>query len=99
MPRLDVSRATGRPMELTAGHDGRLVADVVGDWARRHAQPFALTLTGPAGAQCRARGGGGRARPSAPDLCLTPPRPSAGPRVPCPHGSLLRHFVHYAAAV
>jgi uncharacterized protein (TIGR03083 family) len=49
MHRLDISRATTRPMELTADHDGRLVADVVGDWARRHGQPFALTLTGPAG--------------------------------------------------
>src|SRR5712691_708091 len=29
MHRLDVSRATGRSMEHTAGHDGRLVADVV----------------------------------------------------------------------
>jgi hypothetical protein len=30
-------------------HDGRIVADVVADWARRHNQPFTLTLTGPAG--------------------------------------------------
>ncbi|HZM56715.1 MAG TPA: maleylpyruvate isomerase family mycothiol-dependent enzyme [Acidimicrobiales bacterium] len=49
MHRLDISRATGRPMELTAGHDGRLIDDVVADWARRHGQPFMLTLTGPAG--------------------------------------------------
>ena len=53
MHRLDISRATGRPMELTAGHDGRLVADVVTEWARRHGQPFALTLTGTAGGQWR----------------------------------------------
>jgi uncharacterized protein (TIGR03083 family) len=51
MHRLDISRATGRPMELTAGHDGRLVADVVTEWARRHGQPFTLTLTGTAGGQ------------------------------------------------
>src|ERR1700734_3065279 len=51
MHRLDISRAANRPMDLTAGHDGRLVADVVTDWARRHAQPFALTLTGPAGGE------------------------------------------------
>ncbi len=49
MHRLDISRAVGRPMELTADHDGRLIADVVADWARRHRQPFELTLTGPAG--------------------------------------------------
>src|ERR1035437_9385198 len=40
MHRLDISRATDRPMELTAGHDGRLVAGVVAEWARRHGQPF-----------------------------------------------------------
>jgi hypothetical protein len=36
-------------MELSAGHDGRIVADVVAEWARRHGKPFALELTGPAG--------------------------------------------------
>jgi uncharacterized protein (TIGR03083 family) len=49
MHRLDICRATGREMVLTPEHDGRLVADVVADWARRHGQPFTLTLTGPAG--------------------------------------------------
>jgi hypothetical protein len=49
MHRLDICRATGRDMVLTASHDGRLVADVVADWARRHGKPFVLTLTGPAG--------------------------------------------------
>ena len=48
MHRLDISRATGHPMDLTARHDGRLVADVVADWARMHGKPFSLTLTGPA---------------------------------------------------
>lgn len=49
MHRIDVARATGREMELTPGHDGRIVADVVAEWARRHEMPFTLTLTGPAG--------------------------------------------------
>ena len=49
MHRVDVSRATGRPMVLTAAHDGRLVADVVAEWASRHGRPFELTLTGAAG--------------------------------------------------
>jgi uncharacterized protein (TIGR03083 family) len=49
MHRLDISRATGHAMVLTADHDGRLIADAVTDWARRHGQPFGLTLTGPAG--------------------------------------------------
>ncbi len=49
MHRVDVATATGRPLELTADHDGRIVADVVAEWARRHGQPFRLHLTGPAG--------------------------------------------------
>jgi uncharacterized protein (TIGR03083 family) len=49
MHRIDLARATGRPVELTAEHDGRIVADVVAEWAGVHEQPYALTLTGPAG--------------------------------------------------
>jgi uncharacterized protein (TIGR03083 family) len=71
MHRLDISRATGRPMEVTAGHDGRLVADVVAEWARRHAQPFTLTLTGPAGGQWRAGDGGEHLQLDALDFCWT----------------------------
>ncbi len=47
--RVDICRATSRGIELTPEHDGRIVADVVADWARRHGQPFTLTLNGPAG--------------------------------------------------
>jgi uncharacterized protein (TIGR03083 family) len=47
--RIDICRATGRSLELTEDHDGRIVADVVRDWAPRHGQGFNLTLTGPAG--------------------------------------------------
>ena len=36
-------------MQLTADHDGRLVADLVGEWATIHGQPFELVLAGPAG--------------------------------------------------
>jgi uncharacterized protein (TIGR03083 family) len=49
MHRIDVARATGRELVLTHDHDGRVVADAVGEWARRHGQPFQLQLTGPAG--------------------------------------------------
>jgi hypothetical protein len=49
MHRVDITRATDRPMILTAEHDGRLVADVVAEWARRHGRPFTLELHGPAG--------------------------------------------------
>jgi uncharacterized protein (TIGR03083 family) len=49
MHRVDVARAVSRPLDLSADHDGRIVADVVAEWARRHGKPFVLDLTGPAG--------------------------------------------------
>lgn len=49
MHRVDAARATGRPVAVTPDHDGRIVADVVAEWARRHARPCTLSLTGPAG--------------------------------------------------
>ena len=58
MHRVDIIRATGAPMELTADHDGRIVADVVAEWARRHGQPFTLRLTGPAGGAWASGSGG-----------------------------------------
>lgn len=59
MHRVDIARATDRAMTLTAEHDGRIVADVVAEWARRHGMPFTLTLTGPAGGEFVAGGGAG----------------------------------------
>ena len=49
MHRIDISSATGKPMHLTADHDGVIVADVVAEWADRHGADFHLQLTGPAG--------------------------------------------------
>jgi hypothetical protein len=49
MHRSDVAEATGTDIELTADHDGVLVADVAAEWASRHGQACQLTLTGPAG--------------------------------------------------
>jgi uncharacterized protein (TIGR03083 family) len=47
--RIDICAATGRPMQPTPEHDGRLVADIVAEWAALHGQPFELVLEGPAG--------------------------------------------------
>ena len=58
MHRGDISRATGRDVVLTPDHDGRIVAHMVADWARRHGQPFTLTLTGPAGGHYATGDGG-----------------------------------------
>lgn len=44
----------GRPVgnwPFSSAHDGRIVADVVKEWARRHGRPFTLVLTGPAGGE------------------------------------------------
>jgi hypothetical protein len=49
MHRVDLSRAIGRTFNATAHHDGRLVADIIAEWATTHTDPFTLKLTGPAG--------------------------------------------------
>jgi uncharacterized protein (TIGR03083 family) len=49
MHRADTARALHQQPELTGDHDGRIVADIVAEWARRHGKPFSLDLTGPAG--------------------------------------------------
>jgi len=69
MHRVDLCRATGQPMVLTPDHDGRIVADVVADWARRHGQPFTLRLDGPAGGSFAAGGGGPDMRLDAVEFC------------------------------
>ena len=58
MHRVDVARATAREVVLTPEHDGRIIADVVAEWARRHGQPFRLTLMGAAGGEFVAGVGG-----------------------------------------
>lgn len=58
MHRVDIARATGRVLVLTPEHDGRIIADVVAEWGRRHGKPFTLTLTGPAGGAFVAGNGG-----------------------------------------
>jgi hypothetical protein len=57
MHRVDIARATGLPMRLTADHDGRIVADIVAEWATVHDDPFTLRLEGPAGGDFVGRGG------------------------------------------
>lgn len=45
----DVAGAVDRAPRMDAAHDGRIVADVAAEWARRHGQPVRLHLGGPAG--------------------------------------------------
>ena len=49
MHRIDICQATGRSVHPTPEHDGRIVEDIISEWATRHAEPFHLKLTGPAG--------------------------------------------------
>lgn len=49
MHRVDLARAVDRPLEITADHDGRIIADIVAEWATTHDDDFRLVLTGPAG--------------------------------------------------
>ncbi len=71
MHRVDIARATGRAMELTPAHDGRIIADVVAEWARRHGMAFTLTLTGPAGGEYVAGDGGEHVTIDAVEFCRT----------------------------
>lgn len=47
--RIDICAVTDHTMQATADHDGRLVADIVAEWAALHGEPFELVLEGPAG--------------------------------------------------
>jgi uncharacterized protein (TIGR03083 family) len=69
MHRIDIARATGRPLVLTADHDGRIVADVVTEWAASHGRPFHLTLTGPAGGTWSQNPGGEELTLDAVEFC------------------------------
>ena len=71
MHRVDIARATGREIELTPEHDGRIVADVVAEWARRHGRPFHLVLTGPVGGEYVAGDDGEQLAIDAVELCRT----------------------------
>ena len=57
--RVDIARATGRPVDLDGDSDRRVVEDVVAEWAQRHGRPFHLTLAGPAGGAFHQGQGGG----------------------------------------
>ncbi|MFW6091268.1 MAG: maleylpyruvate isomerase family mycothiol-dependent enzyme [Actinomycetota bacterium] len=67
--RIDIARAVGREVELTPAADGRIVADVVAEWAARHGQPVDLVLTGPAGGRFRQGEGAERLEMDAIEFC------------------------------
>lgn len=71
MHRVDLSRAIGHALVLTQDHDAVIVADVVSEWAARHAQPYKLQLTGPAGGTWSSGSGGEAIILDAIDFCRT----------------------------
>jgi hypothetical protein len=86
MHRVDLARAIGHRLTLTAEHDGRIIADIVAEWATLHTDPFTLHLTGPAGATYRRGTAGEVIHTDAVELCRT--LCGRGPR---PTDSVLRH--------
>lgn len=69
MHRIDVARATGSPLDVDAGRDGRIVADLVAEWATRHGEPCTLELTGPAGGRYTSGEGGEHVDMDAIEFC------------------------------
>jgi uncharacterized protein (TIGR03083 family) len=69
--RIDIHAAIKKPMHLSAEHDGRLVADIVAEWATIHRQPFELVLDGPAGGKYTQGVDGERVEISALDFIRT----------------------------
>jgi uncharacterized protein (TIGR03083 family) len=69
--RIDIHAAIDRPMELSPAHDGRLVADIVAEWAELHGESFELRLTGPAGGTFSQGNGGEHVEMDALDFIRT----------------------------
>ncbi len=69
MHRIDLARATSRALDLRPEHDGRIVADIVAEWAGIHQEPFTLMLEGPAGGHFGAGVGGEHVRMDAIEFC------------------------------
>ena len=69
MHRVDITRATGRELVLIAEHDGRFVANIVAELAKRWKRPFTLELSGPAGGTYVNGDGGESFRLDAVEFC------------------------------
>jgi hypothetical protein len=65
----DLARAVGTEPTLDTEHDRRIVADVVGEWTRRHGSAVDLVLSGPAGGHYRSGVGGPQVEADAIEFC------------------------------
>jgi uncharacterized protein (TIGR03083 family) len=66
--RIDLAQATGKPFDADAEHDGRILADIVAEWATTHDESFTLELAGPAGGVFTRGAGGETVRMHATEL-------------------------------
>jgi uncharacterized protein (TIGR03083 family) len=71
MHRIDLTQASGTELDADRDHDGRIVADLVAEWADTHGEPFTLTLTGPAGGNFTAGDDGAHVEIDAIEFCRT----------------------------
>jgi hypothetical protein len=69
MHRIDLTHAAGTPFDADAAHDGRIVADLLAEWAGSHGEPFTLALSGPAGGLFTAGTGGAQVDLDAIEFC------------------------------
>ena len=67
--RIDIARATGRDLVVDEATEGKIVADVVAEWAERHGQAFDLSLEGAAGGRYAHGEGGVSLAMDALELC------------------------------
>jgi uncharacterized protein (TIGR03083 family) len=69
MHRIDLAVATATELDVDPDHDGRIVSDIVAEWAGTHGEPFTLNLGGAAGGQFRAGAGGEEVDMDAVEFC------------------------------
>jgi uncharacterized protein (TIGR03083 family) len=71
MHRIDLTHAAGTTFDATVEHDGRIVADIVAEWAATHGDAFTLILTGPSGGRFSSGEGGEHVEMDAIEFCRT----------------------------
>ena len=71
MHRIDIARASDQVFVADSAHDGRLLEDVVAEWAATHGEPFDLILTGEAGGHYTSGSAGERVELDAIDFART----------------------------
>jgi len=71
MHRIDLAQATGRPLEIDQEHDGRIVADIVAEWAGTHGSRSPSTSPGQPGGGFRAGSSGEHVTIDAIEFCRT----------------------------